>query len=241
MLGRKQWQGIIWNLENDLLTCLTDFISNKFYFQTNNFSDNNRDLMILTAKDSHLSGSTHLKNISQLFTPWRPNPIPHQTDLPPSEVNNKKIFETITWVHLGNVESLPFLTVHVQSSYSLHMPTPLKQMANQDMPFPPPPKKKTGTCSSSSHHFPTLNYIAFSKIFLAGGGEYLRLCMNWKKINKDLPTGTAKFFLIQIPLKHRWKEEFIQTNTSFLSPWTWCIANKHSRIRREYGHSSQTL
>ena len=171
MLGRKQWQGIIWNLENDLLTCLTDFISNKFYFQTNNFSDNNRDLMILTAKDSHLSGSTHLKNISQLFTPWRPNPIPHQTDLPPSEVNNKKIFETITWVHLGNVESLPFLTVHVQSSYSLHMPTPLKQMANQDMPFPPPPKKKQEHALLLATIFQHLIILLSARFFWRGAGS----------------------------------------------------------------------
>lgn len=128
--------------------------------------------MILTAKDSHL-GSHLFGRIC----------FPGLGHLPPSGVNNKKIFESTT---LGNIESLPFFTVHLQPSYSLHMPKK--------------PSKKKGTCSSSCYHFPTLMLLSDGLVF---GEGYLRSLHELEE-DQQGPSYVyyAKIYLIQIPQKN---------------------------------------
>ena len=127
--------------------------------------------------------------------------------LPPSGVNNQKIFESTT---LGNIESLPFFTVHLQPSYSLHMPKK--------------PSKKKGTCSSSCYHFPTLMLLSDGLFF---GGGYLRSLHELEE-DQQGPSYVyyAKIYLIQIPQKTSLKGRVPGSLDAV------CLANKDSRIRR---------
>lgn len=104
--------------------------------------------------------------------------------LPPSGVNNKKIFESTT---LGNIESLPFF----------HCPPPAFIQSTHAEKNPP---KKKGTCSSSSYHFPTLMLLSDGLFF---GGGYLRSLHELEE-DQQGPSYVyyAKIYLIQIPQKN---------------------------------------